>query len=153
MTGSSLVYYVYFHVHPETKELLYIGYGSYERAWNFKRFTSRSDKHSEELIELYDRGYTPQDWVVLHETKLEKKIAVELEKELIDKHRPRYNIASNKDIYKGTFSKEVRAFVETLRKLGYSYNTISYLCGGSDTTTARKNTKTMSFWRIINNGA
>jgi hypothetical protein len=152
MVELSSVYYIYFHVHPKTQEVLYVGYGSYERAWNFKRFTSRSKEHAEELIALYNEGYTPNDWVVLQETNLLKEEAKYKETQLIDEYRPKYNVAKNKSIYKGSFSKDVRDFVFNLRSCGFSYNQISFLCGGQETTVAREGTKTMSFWRMLKDG-
>ena len=146
---SYQTFYVYYHVHPDTGEIFYIGIGQFERAWNFKRFTSRGEEHATYCTELYSKGHTPEQWVKIVHRNLKKEDAVSLERDYIQKHKPQFNKIHNPDYKFSSKFDEVKEFAKELRSLGYSYTRIAYLLGG-ESLLSRKNKKAMSIWRMIN---
>lgn len=143
---TNLDSYVYYHVHPETKEIFYIGVGKYDRAWCVRK-NNRSAEHVKKLNQLYEKGYTLEDIVQIHTKGISKKEALELEYVLIDKHRPILNKDKNKDhwhtnrVYDKNFCTELKA----LHEMGYGYQRIAFLSGSS---TPKK--QVMSIKRMIN---
>ena len=138
-------YYVYQHIDPDTGELLYIGMGSYERAW-LCRGSNRKKNHQERLNELFALGYTMQDVVRIMATGLNKAAALNLELIKIEKFKPRFNNLSNPDWkYPSKFTDEVVTMVKALTKMGYGSQNIAFLMGGD------KKKNAMTIWRL-NNG-
>lgn len=126
-------YYVYKHVDPLTKSIIYIGHGKLDRAWTFRPTTLNQISHYEHLIELSNAGYTPQDWVKLHKTKLTKEQAKDLEKRLIYKHQPIYN--KQRGIGSLT-NKDKINMARNLRNTGLSYTEIAKKMGLKSSMTA-----------------
>lgn len=131
--------YVYFHVDPVTREILYIGHGTYDRAWIFKASTLRDKQHRTHLITLFNNGYSPFDWVKIKKRNLEKSEACKLEREMILKYNPKYN--KLKGI--GSIRKRGAIVLKAiqLRKMGLSYAEIKNKLNISSSMTA---------WRYIN---
>ena len=49
-------YYVYLHQHPKTDEVVYVGMGQRDRAWNVH---VRQTEHSQWMEDLLKEGYNP----------------------------------------------------------------------------------------------
>lgn len=84
-------YYVYTHTDPQTKELLYIGMGTKDRAWHYRVSMSRHRSHMEHLNKLTEAGYLPSDWVNIEHRNLTKGEAEITEKRLIQEYKPKFN--------------------------------------------------------------
>ena len=137
-------YYVYQHTDPETGEILYIGMGSFERAW-LCRGSNRKKNHQERLNELFALGYTMQDVVSVMASGLNKTNALNLEFTKIEKFKPKFNNLSNPDWkYPSKFSKEVVSMAKALKQMGYGPQNTAFLMGGD------KNKNAMTMWRMVN---
>jgi len=77
-------YYVYKHL--EGEEIVYIGMGQNGRAWTTH---PRQKKHKEWMKDKED----PFEFVQCVRTRLSKKEAADLEYDLIQLHKPKYNTA------------------------------------------------------------
>lgn len=89
-------YYVYSHIDPETKDVLYVGRGYGPRAYttNSNVGNSRGDRspeHSLHLHQLMNLGYLPHEWVVFLSRNLSKQSSVDLEKKYIENFNPKFN--------------------------------------------------------------
>jgi hypothetical protein len=137
-------YYVYQHVDPETGEILYIGKGSFERAW-LCRANNRNPEYTKHLNSFLTNGYTLQDIVTVLHKGLTNKEAEKLESELIEKIQPLFNKQQTKKwAYPKKFSNEIVSMVKSLKQMGYGPQNIAWLMGGD------KKNNAMSMWRIIN---
>ena len=137
-------YYVYQHIDPDTGELLYIGMGSYERAW-LCRGSNRKKNHQERLNELFSLGYTMQDVVSIMASGLNKIDALNLEFTKIEKFKPKFNNLNNPNWkYPSKFADEVITMVKALAKMGYGSQNTAFLMGGD------KNKNAMTIWRLKN---
>jgi len=137
-------YYVYQHADPETGEILYIGKGSYERAW-LCRGNNRDPKYTKYLNQFLDNGYTLFDIVTILHKGLTNKEAEELETKLIQKIQPIFNKQQTKKwSYPKKFSKEVVSMVKALKQMGYGSQNTAWLMGGDKTKNA------MTMWRMAN---
>jgi hypothetical protein len=138
--------YLYCHEDPETKDILYIGVGQFDRAWCV-RGHNRSKEHKQKLEELYEKGFTLENIVKIIEKKLTKEQALELETQFIEKHRPVFNKNKNKshwDIQRKR-AKEICEYAKALSQMGYGYVRIAYLLGADN-----HSKKGMSIKRMIN---
>lgn len=143
-TKDTMKYYVYQHVDPKTGEILYIGKGSYERAW-LCRGNNRNPEYTKYLNEFLDNGYTLSDIVTILHKGLTNDEAENLESEIIQKIQPRFNRQqTTKWSYPKKFSDEVVTMVKALKQMGYGPQNTAWLMGGD------KKTKAMSMWRINN---
>lgn len=124
------IYYVYQHIRPDTGEIVYIGSGTYDRAW-MSRGGNRSKEHFEFIREMSDNGYTLNEIVEIRRQRLSKKEALSIERELIDKYRPMYNKLSNKSHWQKNrkFEVETCMLAKALHKMGYGYQRIAFLLG------------------------
>lgn len=113
--------YVYLHVHPETQEVVYVGMGTAERAWEVKRREVKVD-HYQWILELLSKGYIPSDWVQIELQGLDRKEAQEKETELINLLGPRFNTSASWAAKKYT-PDDVRHWMD-LRKQGLTYKEI-----------------------------
>lgn len=92
------MYYVYKHVDPITEEIVYIGYGSRDRAWKFPPLSpnfpsaNRQPNHIAWMEEKTKEGFIPADWVKIVEKFEYRDLARELESSLIKKIQPKYNL-------------------------------------------------------------
>jgi excinuclease UvrABC nuclease subunit len=137
-------YYVYQHTDPETGEILYIGMGSYERAW-LCRGSNRKKNHQERLKELFAIGYTMCDIVMIIQSGLDKAAATNLEHKHIEKFKPKFNNSKNPNWkYPSKFADEVVSMVKALKEMGYGPQNTAFLMGGD------KNKNAMTMWRMIN---
>lgn len=137
-------YYVYQHTDPETGEILYIGMGSYERAW-LCRGSNRKKNHQERLNELFALGYTMQDIADVKASGLNKADALQLEFTKIEQFKPKFNNLSNPDWkYPSKFASEVVSMVKALKQMGYGPQNTAFLMGGD------KNKNAMTIWRLCN---
>jgi hypothetical protein len=137
--------YIYTHKDIHTGEIIYVGVGTGERAWEW-RSNKRSKDHNELLESYLKEGYVPTDWAEVHSKGLTTEDAYALETELISLHKPKFNKLKNDDYVspKWKFS-EVHHFAKLLQKQGYSYSNIAYLLGGNESKS-----HTMSAWRMCN---
>ena len=145
MTNSndSIHYYVYFHIDPETDEIVYIGSGTGERAWcvrpgkKLKGGGHRKPEHSFWCYQLMDAGLTPEDWVYIKQRGMTRIEARQYEEQLIKKHKPLFNYKRGVNFI---LSDEQVIECFDLRDLGYSYSAIAQ----------KINTSTMTVWRRLN---
>lgn len=143
--SNALPRYVYLHTCLITGQVLYVGVGTGERAWEW-RGNKRSKEHNELLRSWLQDGYIPSDWVSIVETNLTSKEATDLETKCIEQHKPIYNKLKNPNYISEQWKfSEVHGFAKLLREMGYSYSNIAYLVGGDGSKT-----KTMSAWRMCN---
>jgi len=75
---------VYNHVHPETKEVKYIGSGTPARAYDP---TARRDEHEKWLVDLVRSGYSLWDIVMVVGRDMSKQAALGLEIKLLGEAR------------------------------------------------------------------
>jgi hypothetical protein len=137
-------YYVYEHVDPENDDLLYIGLGSYERAW-LCRGSNRTKDHQKKLKELFAAGFTMADIVSIRASGLSKQAAIDFEYKEIQLYKPKFNKSSNPDWkYPSRFSNEVVSMIKALAKMGYGPQNTAFLMGGD------KKKNAMTIWRLKN---
>lgn len=115
-------YYVYQHVDPETKNVVYVGHGCSARAW-LSSEPFRSCLHSEYLGMLENTGYTADEWVKIIAKNITKEEACQLERDLIKKMKPEYNKIQGASLLKVTPEILKEAF--ELREQGWSYKKIA----------------------------
>jgi hypothetical protein len=85
-------YYVYKHVDPITSEIVYVGKGCHGRAWDVTRARTENKDHQKWMLELCDKGYTPDDWVILIHKGLSEKDSFSKEVEYFHNYgRPKFN--------------------------------------------------------------
>jgi len=137
------IYYVYHHVDPRTKQIMYVGLGTQERAWMIR---NRSKEHIQWVNELYDCGFTLNEFVFIKEKKLNKKAAMEKEKEDVGVFNPVFNKLLNKNHWnkqkKG--DRSLCSELKALREMGYTFYKIAFLSGS-----ATPNTHATSIKRMI----
>ena len=143
--NNKIPFYVYRHIDPESKEILYVGIGQYDRAWCV-RGNNRNKDHVNCLKELFLKGYTLTDIVQITDNMLSKQQAMKLEAEQVDLHRPKFNKLLNKDHWHIARQKtqDMCHFGKALNEMGYGYSRIAYLLGASNP----KN-KVMSIKRML----
>lgn len=132
------IYYIYAHIDPFTKEVIYIGRGTYERAWTYKWNASRDKEHRLYLEDLTKRGFIATEWVKILLRQLTRAEAVKAERIFITEYLPKYN----KD--KGAGSRTDKRLIHwsrALRKQGLSYTEIMK---------RMKLKSPMSAWRYVN---
>jgi len=134
---TDYIYYVYKHIDPRTKELLYIGHGCRGRAWihGSRKTCLRSQEHLDHLEEMTHDGFTPDDWVFIQHRKMTKSNACRLENELIRQLNPKYNKPQGKHLLKIT--PETYELCSLLRQEGLYYNQIADEVGVSTMTVYR----------------
>ena len=139
------IHYVYQHVHPETRETVYVGHGCKSRAWimgtSLKavgKYGHRKVDHQEWLEARTAEGYVATDWVVILAQGLSKKEACSLEQEYIRKITPVYNDLLGLKLLK--LSADVVVIAHRLRDTGLSYKNIAEELQSS----------TMTVWRALN---
>ena len=143
--SSYELHYVYAHIDPVTKELLYIGMGKGSRAYATKtskidtvRYSHRSPEHAEHLEELLKCGYLPHEWITFLHRGLDKKSALSIERELIAKDKPIYNRSQGIKLLKFEYEDVLK--MKSLRDSGMYYRLIAEEMGCS----------TMVAHRIVN---
>jgi len=68
-------FYVYKHVDPITKEIVYLGKGCNGRAWDVTRCRTQNKEHQDWMLSLCEKGYLPSDWVEIIDRNLTEKEA------------------------------------------------------------------------------
>ena len=133
---TNSIYYVYKHIDPETKEIVYIGKGCKGRAWFYGVSTGRGKEHNDYLLELTYKGYTPDAWVELIETQLTEEDAFILELTYLQdlKNLPKYN--SKRDTHCKLSSYDLEE-INFWRQQGLSYEKIADKLGYSTMTIYR----------------
>lgn len=95
-----MIYYVYRHIHPESKETVYVGKGCYGRAWDVTRNRTGNPEHVAWCKKLCEVGYIPQDWVVIDRRGLTEEQAFSIEKERLHTYGcPKFNRQSGQKNY------------------------------------------------------
>lgn len=138
------IHYVYYHKHPESGKILYVGHGRNERAWrcttsgDSKHYGHRSAEYSELLLDLQLRGYIPTDWVRVYKRGLTKAEACALEQKITHEFKPEFNkpLGLTNLKIKGELLRKARE----LRESGMFYSDIS----------KQLNISTMAVWRALN---
>jgi len=125
-------FYVYSHIDPRDNSRPYVGIGQYDRAWCCRR-NQRKEDHVLWLEELYKEGYTLADIVRIEHNKLTKKEALEIEANIIKTERPRLNELGNPEHWQRgrTYDQELANFAKVLNQMGYGYQRIAVLMGGT----------------------
>jgi hypothetical protein len=148
--ASSHKFYVYQHIHPESKQVVYVGKGTAGRAWSCG-FSSgaihgrgnRTKEHQTWIHALLNSGYTPADFVVIVAQGLDGTSAREIETELTEECRvggaPLFNIMCYGVEKNAVLSPEQRIQAVDLRTKGLSYAKIARQIGVS----------TMTVWRAL----
>lgn len=86
------IFYVYYHVDPFDKEVVYVGKGKYGRAWDVTRSRCKNHEHMKWMKQLTEEGLLPSNWVRIIASGLSEKDAYRLEKEQIQElGGPRFN--------------------------------------------------------------
>lgn len=134
-------YYVYFHVDPNLNEIMYIGYGKYDRAWTFRPTTRSQNGHYAHLVNLAKQGYTPADWVKIQDKGLSAILARSIEKEQIAIHKPRYNAHKGLGSIRKLKNPELVKKAKELKSQNLSYSKIAKELGLSHGASA---------WRYVN---
>lgn len=115
-------HYVYHHLDPETKEVVYVGHGCGARAW-LGHTPFRDELHAEYLGMLESTGYTPDEWVRIVYKNLPKTEACNLERRDIKILKPRYNKIQGSKLLK--FTPDLYQTAVVMRAEGASYATIA----------------------------
>lgn len=138
-------FYVYTHKDPRTSNVVYVGYGSGQRAWMMlnstytgPRYGHRSKEHHSWYKQLEALGFTLEDIVKIQFKNLSKEKAKILESTLIKAHKPIFNIQQGLGSMTDPKLKEQAS---SLRKEGKSYSKIALIM---------KLKSTMSAWRYVN---
>lgn len=140
-------YYVYAHIDPDTQECVYIGHGKGPRAWHYgtyrgttenKSYGARKESHSRWCEKRIEKGYLPNDWVIILDKNLSKADACSFEQELIREKNPVYNSPLGEKLLK--MNMEDIEIAKEMREAGYSYNSISN----------ELEIPTMTIWRTLN---
>ena len=85
-----MLYVVYYHRHPETNEIVYIGLGREPgRAYDIR---SRKWKHKLWICRLLKKHYELNEIVSFWSNNLNKREAIDHEHEMIRQWNPRFNI-------------------------------------------------------------
>ena len=139
-------YYVYYHIDPFTSEVVYIGMGQKHRAWtmgtmrnhkiNNKQYGHRNKDHNNWMEDLIGKSQLPCDWVRVQVRNLSKSKANEIEKDLIETHKPKFNITHSGRYHTPDLIDEAKG----LRGLGLVFPDIAKLMKVS----------TMKAWRLCN---
>lgn len=128
--------YVYFHIDPSTKEIVYVGKGTGPRAFacgfstnqsRFGAYGNRSQEHQEWIEKLLHEGKTPEQWVQIFERNLTNKAARKLEIDLIRSYKPIFNKPMGLKIRKMT--PETYQIALDMRKQGVGYEQIGIKLG------------------------
>lgn len=130
-------YYVY--AHKEQDKIVYIGYGSNNRAWDCTENTRRKSEHGDWMRDQFAKGN--MHFVHFFNTSLSRKEARDIEKKLIQEYQPKHNTMNTKKASliwskrRGEASgnhklneqqvKEIRASKKTGAQLAKEYNVSS----------------------------
>ena len=139
-TQYQQVFYVYFHVDPDSGEIVYVGSGTKERAWTARASNRHNEAHLTWLQRMETRGFTPDQYVSVVYRNSDKRAVLDKERELIEELKPEFNQTLNKWWWCLTLSEEQLKEARELRDEGMSYKKIGEVIG----------TSTMTVWRALN---
>lgn len=134
------IHYVYLHTDPRSKEVMYVGSGTKERAWVYSATTRNNPDHLAWCIELQHLGYTPDEWVSIELRTRDKEQVLAWERKLIVDLDPDFNRTNRRWDWCLTLSEEQLAAARKYRAEGYSYKIIAREVG----------TSTMTIYRALN---
>ena len=134
--------YIYNHIDPVSKEIVYVGLGQTDRAWNAHK-TDRKTNHYEWLHEQIKNGHTLDEIVTITHKNLTRAEAESIETEVIQKLTPRFNALKNpKHWNKGrSYTQGIAEFAKTLHGMGYGYIRIAFLLGTDSHMLAKRMVK------------
>lgn len=127
------MHYVYAHICPVTKDIIYIGHGTGARAWMFTE-PFRAKNHAEYLVKLGEDGFLPCDWVHVFLRHVSKTQACEAEQVAIKEHEPRFNKPQGPT---PLITPQLLATAAEYRQLGFSYSKIAEILNVSTMTAYR----------------
>jgi LysM repeat protein len=140
-------FYVYLHTDPVTREIVYVGKGSGNRAWTIAK-GQRSDAHCEWYYEYEKKGYTMDELVTIYSKSLTSEEAKELENKCIRDFNPVFN----KKPGSLKMTKEMLETAKEMQDAGKTLSAISEEFGVSHTTIQRALTgKTVSVREVYEN--
>lgn len=130
---------VYKHKDPRTDEVFYIGSGTLDRPWDLHK--ARKQDHKNHLIDICSSGYTMADVTELVLITEDKNNAKEVERVLIQDHKPAQNKLSNPEHHKAVKENSYdMGGIREMHKQGASYSAIG----------KAHNIAAMTAWRLIN---
>lgn len=97
-------YYVYQHIEPDTKEAVYVGLGTYGRAWNFYG-NARKPEHNKWMKALVAKGHHIGELVEILHTGLSRESGKWWEKKILSERSPKFNTFLVKTFLHKKFSK------------------------------------------------
>lgn len=125
-------FYVYYHVEPSSREIVYIGKGTGGRAWDVTRSRGEHKEHQEWMMSLMDEGFVPSDWVVIFKKGLSEKEAFKEERELLNETGPvKFNRQAGEKQHQAKMSNEQALEAFELREKGLTHAEIANLYGVS----------------------
>jgi hypothetical protein len=125
-------YYVYCHIDPLTKEIVYVGKGCGGRAWDVTRARGNHVEHQNWMKELCSIGYTPDEWVCIISKGLDDKTARKQETNLLHQTgTTRFNMQSGERQHRSKMTNEQAISAFRLRDEGYAHKDIAELYGVS----------------------
>lgn len=100
-------FYVYLHIDPETREVVYVGKGIGGRAWDVTRARGGHRAHQEWMQSLMSRGFIPTDWVFITARNLPEDMAFAVEKAYLHKNGVlRFNRQSGEQQHQAKLTNE-----------------------------------------------
>lgn len=129
-------YYVYSY-RDYKGNIVYVGHGCKGRAWHCGYMRGDTEDRQDWKEAQLDMGRLPCDWVKIEERRLSKADATDIEREMIKKYNPEFNIMHRTDYPR---TKELRKKAKELRESGKSYSQIGILLDKAP----------MTVWRYVN---
>lgn len=125
-------FYVYYHVEPDTREIVYVGKGTGGRAWDVTRARGDHKNHQNWMLGLMEKGYVPSDWVVVYSKGLLEEEAFTDEKELLHEIGvTRFNRQTGDRQHQAKMSNEQALEAFKLKEQGWLHKEIAELYGVS----------------------
>ncbi len=132
-------YYVYFHVDPESEDIMYVGIGTKDRPWVMR---NRHKDHLDWLERVHEDGFTMGDIVSLEHRDLSRAKALKLELHYINELEPLLN-RNDKPNKALVLTKDQVKQAVSLREDGWSYKRIAKEFGVA----------TMTIYRLLSGGS
>ena len=135
-------HYIYNHVDPKSGDIVYVGLGQTDRAWNSHK-TDRKQNHYLWLHEQINQGHTLDEIVRITHKNLTREEAEKIESQGIEQLTPKFNALKNPNHWsKGrTYTKQLAEFAKTLHEMGYGYVRIAFLLGTNSHMLAKRMVK------------
>lgn len=133
---DEVLHYLYYHVDPDTREVLYVGTGSKERAWLSRQHNRNNPAHFSWLAELEKQGFTPDAWVEIYFSSFDREEVLALERQRISEIKPMFNYTEKWTWCLSLTDAQVEKAKE-LRSTGYTYKAIAKEIDSSTMTVYR----------------